>query len=83
MLISPADVRRLMEAGDPDATLAIYQGRTVVIPGDDLTANRYPGALLHHIPAGPAGFLGRHVTSEQDIEHLATSLEVTASELGG
>jgi hypothetical protein len=45
MLISPADVRRLMEADDPDATLTIYQGRTVVIPGDDLTANRYPGAL--------------------------------------
>jgi hypothetical protein len=26
-LIATADVRRLMEADDPDATLVIYQGR--------------------------------------------------------
>jgi hypothetical protein len=30
MLISPADVRRLMETDDPDATLVIYPGPTAV-----------------------------------------------------
>jgi hypothetical protein len=35
MLIGPADVRRLMEADDPDATLVIYQGRAAVIAVPD------------------------------------------------
>jgi len=83
MLISPADMRRLMEADDPDAALVIYQGRAAVIPADDLTAGRYPGALSVTTQRTVLDILGRQVTSEQDIEQLAANLDVTASELGG
>jgi hypothetical protein len=83
MLIGPADVRRLMEADDPDPALVIYQGRAAVIPAGDLTADRYPGALLITSRQAVLDILGRHVTSERDIEQLAANLDVTASELGG
>jgi hypothetical protein len=83
MLIGPADVRRLMETDDPDAALVIYQGRAEVVSADDLTADRYPGALSVTTQRTVLDILGRHVTSEQDIEQLAANLDVTASELGG
>jgi hypothetical protein len=83
MLIGPADVRRLMESDDPGSTLVIYQGRAAVISADDLTADRYPGALSITSQQEVLGILGRPVTSEQDIEQLAANLDATASNLGG
>lgn len=83
MLIGAADVRRLMEAEDPAATLVIYQGRAAVIPAGDLAGDRYPGALSITSRQAVLDILGRQVTSEQDIEQLAANLDVTASELGG
>ena len=83
MLISPADVRRLMESDDPGPTLVIYEGRAAVISAGDLTADRYPGALSIASQQEVLDILGRPVASEQDIEQLAANLDVTASELGG
>ena len=83
MLIGPADVRRLMDADDPDATLAIYQGRAEVISARDLAAGRYPGALSVTSRRDVLEILGRQVTSERDIEQLAANLDVVASDLGG
>src|SRR5436190_12409579 len=48
MLISPADVRRLMESDDPGSTLVIYESRAAVISAGDLTADRYPGGSSSH-----------------------------------
>jgi hypothetical protein len=83
MLIGPADVRRLMESEDPGSTLVIYQGRAAVISAGDLAADRYPGALSITSQQEVVDILGRHVTSEQEIEQLAANLDVTASNLGG
>lgn len=83
MLIGPDDVRRLMEADDPDATLVIYQGRAAVISAGDLAAGRCPGALSITSQQAVLDILGRPVTSGEDIEQLAANLDATASELGG
>jgi hypothetical protein len=83
MLIGPADVRRLVEADDPGATLVIYEGRAAVLSADDLAADRYQGALLITSRQELLDTLGRPVTSEQEIEQLAVNLDATVSELGG
>ena len=83
MLISPADVRRLMESDDPGSTLMIYEGRAAVISAGDLTADRYPGALFIASQHEVLDILGRPVASEQDTGQLAANLDVAASELGG
>ena len=83
MLIGPADVRRLMESDDPGSTLVIYQGQAAIIPAGDLADDRYAGALSIASQQEVLDILGRQVSSEQDIEQLAASLDATASELGG
>jgi hypothetical protein len=83
MLIGPAEVRQLIDSGDPDPTLVLYEGRAVVVPAGDLEAGRYPGALAITSRRELLDSLGRPVASGQDIEQLAASLDAAASSLGG
>jgi hypothetical protein len=83
MLIGPADVRRLMEADDPSATLVIHEGRASVLSPGELATDRYQGALSITSRQEVLDMLGRPVTSEQEIQQLAANLDAVASELGG
>jgi hypothetical protein len=58
MLISPADVRRLMESDDSGSTLVIYQGRATVISVGDLVVVE-DAAMRRRLPAR-AVFNGRN-----------------------
>lgn len=83
MVIGPAEVRRLMESGDPGSSLVLYEGRVEVVSADDLAAGRYPGALSIASRQELLGMLGRKDPSEQEIEQLAANLDAAASNLGG
>jgi hypothetical protein len=72
-----------MESDDPGSTLVIYQGRAAVVSANDLAADRYRGALSITSQQEVLDLLGRHVTSEQEIEQLAANLDAAASDLGG
>jgi hypothetical protein len=54
-----------------------------VVSASDLAADRYQGALSITSQQEVLDLLGRHVTSEQEIEQLAANLDVAASDLGG
>jgi hypothetical protein len=72
-----------MESDDPGSTLVIYQGRAAVVSANDLAADRYRGALSITSQQEVLDLLGRHVTSEQEIEQLAANRDAAASDLGG
>jgi hypothetical protein len=83
MKIGPEQVRELMEAGEPDSSLVLYQGRPEVVSAADLEAGRYPGALTVASQRDLLDLRGRHDLSPRDIEELAAQLDSAVSRLGG
>ncbi|MBU8810025.1 hypothetical protein [Mycolicibacterium goodii] len=81
MTISASDVRRLLEADAPDAVLVLVQGRTAVVPANELDTEQYRGALQ----VATRSDLGIHGTelSEHDLEEEAAKLEAAVANLGG
>jgi hypothetical protein len=89
MTISAEDVRRLLEADEPDATLVLSEGRVAVVPAADLESDRYAGALPIVSRADLlarddllADDAGREL-SEHELAEVAAKLDAGVSNLGG
>jgi CTP:molybdopterin cytidylyltransferase MocA len=76
-MISVEDVRRLMAAEDPDATLTLVGGKAVISGQGDA------GGLPVVTRADLLARAGGRLDSDQGLEEVAAELDVLASELGG
>jgi hypothetical protein len=83
MIVGSADVRRLVDSHDPDCSLVLYRGQTMLVGAGDLAADRYPGALPIVSRREALGMLGRDDPSERQIDELAATLDTVVSEMGG
>ncbi|MFG1933795.1 hypothetical protein ACGFK1_24600 [Mycobacterium sp. NPDC048908] len=82
MTISIDDVRRLLQAGEPDSVLVLVEGRTEVIPAGRLASEQYYGALEVVSRDDLVKRLG-DAPSDHDIAEQAAQLDAAVSELGG
>jgi hypothetical protein len=79
-MISVEDVRRLLETGDPGATLTIVGGRPVICGGGELESE---GGLDVISRADLITQAGERLDSPQGLEEVAAELDVVVRELGG
>ncbi|MHC9291506.1 hypothetical protein ACRCUN_03520 [Mycobacterium sp. LTG2003] len=83
MTISADDVRRLLASDASDAVLVLVQGRTEVVPQDQLESDRYRGALQVASRAELLSRTGDAQLSEHEMAEEAAKLESTIANLGG
>jgi hypothetical protein len=82
MTISTDDVRRLLQADEPDSVLVLVEGRTEVIGAGQLASDQYRGALEVISRDDLAKRLG-DAPSEHDVAEQAAQLDAAVSEMGG
>lgn len=75
-MISSEDVRRLVDAEDPDATLVMIEGRPVVRSGDAEGLSVISKADL-------LAQAGERLDNARGVEEVAAELDVVVRELGG
>jgi hypothetical protein len=79
-MISVEDVRRLLEAGDPGATLTIVGGRPVISGAGEEESG---GGLEVISRADLVARAGERLDDPQGLEEVAAELDVVVRELGG
>ena len=82
MTISIDDVRRLLQADEPDSVLVLVEGRTEVIGAGQLASDQYRGALEVISRDDVTKRLG-DAPSEHDLAEQAALLDAAVSEMGG
>jgi hypothetical protein len=82
MTISSEDVRRLLQADQPDSMLVLVEGRTEVIGSGQLASDQYRGALEVISRDDLEKRLGNE-PSEHDVAEQAAQLDAAVSEMGG
>ena len=83
MSIAADDVRRLLSAGDADAVLVLIEGRTEIIPAEELTSPAYRGALRVASRDEVIARTGTVDLSDHELAEQAESLDVAVRNLGG
>lgn len=83
MTIAADDVRRLLGAGDTDAVLVLIEGRTEIIPAEELTSPAYRGALRVASRDEVIAWTGTAELSDRELEEQAENLDVAVRNLGG
>jgi hypothetical protein len=83
MLITPDDVKQLLQDDDPEAVLVLIEGRTEVISQRETDTPQYRGAL--HVVSRDelVTQIGGRELSDHDLAEQAARLDATISELGG
>ncbi|MET9340688.1 MULTISPECIES: hypothetical protein [unclassified Nonomuraea] len=79
-LIDTECVRKLLESGDPDATLVYVRGDCVVMPGDQID-EAHRGLVIARRADLREFVAGEHAT-EQQLETLAHRLDNVVRDLG-
>jgi hypothetical protein len=74
---------RLLGAGDTDAVLVLIEGRTEIIPAEELTSPAYRGALRVASRKEVIAPTGRADLSDREIAEQAESLDVAVRNVGG
>jgi hypothetical protein len=82
MMVSIDDVRRLLQADEPDSVLVLVEGRMEVIGASELASEQYRGALEVVARDELVKRLGDS-PSEHDLAEQAAQLDTAVSELGG
>jgi hypothetical protein len=82
-VISADDVRRLLEHDDPEAVLALIEGRIEVVSPRQTESPEYRGALQVISRDDLLQRIGAQDLSDRVIEEQAAILETTVAELGG
>jgi hypothetical protein len=82
MMVSTDDVRRLLQADEPDSVLVLVEGRMEVIGASELASEQYRGALEVVARDELVKRLGDS-PSEHDLAEQAAQLDTAVSELGG
>jgi hypothetical protein len=83
MTVTADDVRRLLAADEPDATLVLIEGRVAVVTAAELDSDAYRGALELVSRDELLSRIGRRELSERELEEQAESLDVAVRDLGG
>jgi len=86
MTITAEDVRRLLAAEEPEASIVVVEGRAEVVSAKDLGAGRYAGAVVvtdrKHL-VETATELDPENPSDSDLQALAERLNTEITLLGG
>lgn len=82
-MISPEDVRQLLNSDEPDPSLVLLQGKVEVVSAQQLRDGKYAGAL--HITSREELLdrVSRGEFSDRDLAEVASSLDTVVSHLGG
>jgi hypothetical protein len=83
MTVSADDVRRLLAADEPDASLVLIEGRIQVLTAGEKDSDAYRGALELVSRDELLNRIGGREPSERELEEQAESLDVAVRELGG
>jgi hypothetical protein len=83
MIVTPDDVKRLLQADDPEAVLVLIEGRTEVISQRETDSPQYRGALQVVSRDELVKQVGGTELSDHDLAEQAARLDATVSELGG
>jgi hypothetical protein len=83
MIVTADDVRRLLAADEPDATLVLIEGRVAVVNAVEMDSDAYRGALELVSRDELLSRIGRRELSERELEEQAESLDVAVRDLGG
>lgn len=83
MTISPDDVRRLLDATDPDSVLVLIEGRTEVIPAAALDSDDLRGAMTVTSRQKLIDQIGSPEPSAQEVAAQEGILDAAISTLGG
>lgn len=83
MTISPNDVRRLLDATDPDPVLVLVEGRAEVISAAALDSDDFRGAVTVTSRQKLIDQIGSAEPSEHEVNEQAGLLDATISNLGG
>jgi hypothetical protein len=83
MIVTPDDVKRLLQDDDPEAVLVLIEGRTEVIRQRETDSPQYRGALQVVSRDELVKQVGGTELSDHDLAEQAARLDATVSELGG
>jgi hypothetical protein len=83
MTISVDDVRRLLSAGDPKATLVLLEGRAEILSPDQLDTPDYRGALRVAAAEEIIKRTGSADPSDRELTEAAENLGAAVRNLGG
>ncbi|MCW2687801.1 MAG: pyridine nucleotide-disulfide oxidoreductase [Mycobacterium sp.] len=82
MAISIDDVRRLLNAEEPDAVLVLVEGRTEVVPAGAVDSPQYRGALQVASRSELIERTGGAQPSGHELAEFAAKLDTLVAELG-
>ncbi|WP_406725063.1 hypothetical protein WJ438_10965 [Streptomyces sp. GD-15H] len=81
-MITPEQVKALLEPDADEPTLIVVSGAGVVVPASALGTDRYRGAMEIISRKDLVAQLGTDVASRHDLEEIAARLDAALTRLG-
>lgn len=83
MTISTEDLRRLLDADLPDATLVLVEGRAEIVMAQDLDTDAFRGALQVMTREDLRARVDGPDVTEPELERIAATLRSAVDNIGG
>lgn len=81
-MITPEQIKALLESGADEPTLVVVSGAAVVVPASALGTGRYRGAMEIISRQDLVAQLGTDAASRHDLEEIAARLDAILTRLG-
>jgi hypothetical protein len=81
-MITRNHVEELLQSRAEAATLILLEGRVMVVPAAELGTDRFRGALEVVSREALTGRFGPSLTSEEELDEVASRLDATVAHLG-